>query len=84
MTVPRTLLQQAKTKFDLTEPGDRESLAALTEALLALPDLSLDARWGSRVSACRQAGALDPRDSARRGGLARSSWSRILTIVFWS
>jgi glycosyl transferase family 2 len=39
----RTLLAKAKTKFDLTEPADQESLYALTAAILELPDLSLDA-----------------------------------------
>jgi glycosyltransferase involved in cell wall biosynthesis len=40
MTIPANLIQNAKPHFDLTEPADQESLYALTEALLALPDLS--------------------------------------------
>lgn len=40
MVIPVNLIQNAKTRFDLTEPADQESLYALTEALLALPDLS--------------------------------------------
>lgn len=39
MTIPAQLVAQAKTRFDLTEPGDQDSLYALTAALLALPDL---------------------------------------------
>lgn len=43
MTTLDTLFTNAKTKFDLTEPADQESLYVLTEALLALSDLALDA-----------------------------------------
>ncbi|HEX6386725.1 MAG TPA: glycosyltransferase, partial [Anaerolineae bacterium] len=42
MTVPRTLIEQAKNRFDLTEPVDQESLYTLTSQLLEMPDLSLD------------------------------------------
>jgi hypothetical protein len=41
MPIPTNLIQGAKTKFDLTETADQQSLYALTEALLALPRLSL-------------------------------------------
>ncbi|MCA9924662.1 MAG: hypothetical protein KC421_19940, partial [Anaerolineales bacterium] len=43
MTTLDTLFANAKTKFDLTEPADQESLYALTSALLELPDLMPDA-----------------------------------------
>ena len=42
MTVPRTLIDQAKNRFDLTEPADRETLYGLTSQLLEMPDLSPD------------------------------------------
>lgn len=42
MTVPRTLINQAKNRFDLTEPADQESLYTLTSQLLEMPHLSLD------------------------------------------
>lgn len=40
MTIPIELVRDAKTEFDLTEETDQQSLYALTEALLALPDYS--------------------------------------------
>lgn len=42
MSIPLTLIQSAKTHFDLTESADQKSLDTLTSALLALPDLSID------------------------------------------
>jgi len=42
VTVPRTLIDQAKNRFDLTEPADRETLYGLTSQLLEMPDLSPD------------------------------------------
>jgi len=42
VTIPSALIDRAKTHFDLTEPADQESLYALTEALLAQPDFSMD------------------------------------------
>ena len=43
MTILKTLLANAKEKFDLTEPGDQESLYTLTEALLEMHELTIDA-----------------------------------------
>ncbi len=43
MTTLNTLLAKAKTKFNLTEPADQESLYALTSDLLELHDLTTDA-----------------------------------------
>ena len=40
MAIPIDLVRDAKTEFDLTEEADQQSLYALTEALLALPDIS--------------------------------------------
>jgi hypothetical protein len=40
MAIPIKLVREAKTEFDLTEEADQQSLYALTEALLALPDIS--------------------------------------------
>ena len=37
MPIPTNLIQGAKTKFDLTETADQQSLYALTEQLLPLP-----------------------------------------------
>ena len=42
MTIPQQLIDNAKTRFDLTEATHQKSLYALTEVLLALPDLTLD------------------------------------------
>ena len=42
MTIPTELISQAKTRFDLTAEADQQSLYTLTEALLALPDLSAE------------------------------------------
>jgi len=42
MTTLKTLLANAKKKFDLTEPADQESLYALTAALLELHELTFD------------------------------------------
>jgi len=39
--IPQTLLAQAKTRFDLTEPADQASLYRLAEALLALSPATL-------------------------------------------
>lgn len=41
MIVPRALIDQARNRFDLTEPADQERLYTLTSQLLELPDLSL-------------------------------------------
>ncbi len=41
MPVPQNLVEGAKTKFDLTEPEDQESLYKLSTELLQLSDLSL-------------------------------------------
>ena len=43
MTTLKTLLANAKEMFDLTEPGDQESLYALTAALLEMHELTFDA-----------------------------------------
>lgn len=43
MTIPEQLIKNAKTRFDLTEADHQASLYALTEALLDLPDLTLEA-----------------------------------------
>ena len=37
MPIPATLIENAKTQFDLTETADQHSLYQLTEKLLALP-----------------------------------------------
>ncbi len=42
MTLPTTLISNAKATFDLTEPADQKSLYQLTETLLDIPDLSLN------------------------------------------
>ena len=42
MTTLETLFANAKTKFDLTEPADQESLYGLTSALLDLTDLPVN------------------------------------------
>ncbi len=43
MSELQNLVESGKEAFDLTEVADRESLAALTERLLGLPDLSMEA-----------------------------------------
>ncbi len=43
MSELQNLVEDAKAQFDLTESADRDSLLALTERLLALPDLSMAA-----------------------------------------
>jgi hypothetical protein len=40
VSIPNNLISNARTQFDLTEAADQESLYALAEALLALPDVS--------------------------------------------
>jgi hypothetical protein len=42
MPIPKDLVDNAKTRFDLTEPTDQESLYDLSNQLLALTDVSLD------------------------------------------
>ena len=42
MTILRQLVADAKTRFDLTEVADQDSLYDLANSLLELPNLSLD------------------------------------------
>ncbi len=42
MPIPKNLIENAKTRFDLTEPTDQESLYRLSNQLLGLTDISLD------------------------------------------
>ena len=42
MSIPKMLIENGKTKFDLTEVADQESLYALTNRLMEIPNLSFE------------------------------------------